>query len=412
VRRTLFAAWSVGLAVASGVSADRGPEARVDAPSFELVESAPDETILDHPAIRNTADVWLETLRGAARTIDVAAFYTSNAPGEPLEAIVAEIERAAARGVRVRYLGEESFYRIYPETLDRLAAQSNVEVRRLTTARLMGGVMHAKYFIVDARVVYVGSANFDWRSLRHIQEIGVRIESAEVASAFLEVFGMDWALAGGQSAGAAKAFRLPGSGGFPVALAAGSADSVRVTPVFSPGGWLPRPELWDEPRLVELLDGARREVALQLLTYSPLSDERYYDRLESALRRAAARGVSVRILLSDWVTRPRTLPFVKSLGLVPHITVRLVTIPESSRGFIPYARVVHAKYLLVDGTRGWIGTSNWEEDYFMRSRNAGVVFEGGSTGETLRAFFETGWNSPYAHDLRPEVEYAAPRISE
>jgi phosphatidylserine/phosphatidylglycerophosphate/cardiolipin synthase-like enzyme len=408
----MFTAWSVGFAVASGTPADRGLHAQADSPSFELVESAPVETILDHAAIRNTAEVWLETLRGATRTIDVAAFYTSNAPGEPLEAIIAEIEGAAARDVQVRYLGEEKFYRIYPETLDRLAARPNVEVRRLATARLMGGVMHAKYFVVDARVVCVGSANFDWRSLRHIQEIGVRIESPAVASAFLEVFGMDWALAGGRSERAADAFRLPGSVGFPVALAVGGADSVRITPVFSPGGWLPRPELWDEPRLVELLDGARREIALQLLTYSPVSDGRYYERLENALRRAAARGVSVRILLSDWVKRPRTLPFVKSLGLVPSVAVRLVTIPESSGGFIPYARVAHAKYVLVDRARGWIGTSNWEEDYFTRSRNAGVVFDGGSTGETLHAFFETGWNSPYADDLRPEVEYAAPRISE
>jgi phosphatidylserine/phosphatidylglycerophosphate/cardiolipin synthase-like enzyme len=158
------------------------------------------------------------------------------------------------------------------------------------------------------------------------------------------------------------------------------------------------------------MDGARRDVMVQLLTYGPVSDGEYYDVLEGALRRAAARGVHVRLLVSDWCKRESTLPYLKSLCLVPNIDVRLVTIPEWSGGFIPYARVIHAKYLVVDGERAWIGTSNWERGYFHESRNLGVVVESPRAGAVLARFFETGWDSPYAYPLRPEMEYPPPRI--
>lgn len=34
--------------------------------------------------------------------------------------------------------------------------------------RLTGGVLHSKFWIVDGRHVYVGSANMDWRSLTQV----------------------------------------------------------------------------------------------------------------------------------------------------------------------------------------------------------------------------------------------------
>ena len=59
-----------------------------------------------------------------------------------------------------------------------------------------------------------------------------------------------------------------------------------------------------------------------------------------------------------------------------NIEVKLVTIPEWSGGFIPFARVIHAKYLVVDAEHSWLGTSNWSKDYFFKSRNVGIVVNG------------------------------------
>src|SRR5688500_1497355 len=53
------------------------PASSLHPPVFELVESAPVETTLDHPEIRNAEVVWVEMIQSAARTLDFAEFYAS-----------------------------------------------------------------------------------------------------------------------------------------------------------------------------------------------------------------------------------------------------------------------------------------------------------------------------------------------
>ena len=302
------------------------------APPLELVETAPIETSLDHPDIPEAAEVWLTMIAGARERLDFAQFYASNSPGSRLETIVRAIEAAAARGVRVRFLAEEKFYGTYPETLDRLAANEGITVRRFDVASHMGGVLHAKYFLVDGREAYLGSQNFDWRALTHIQELGLRIREPRLVGALSGVFAFDWALAGEAPA---EESRDEAPASWPVVWVE-DGDSVFASPAFSPTGWLPDESLWDLPRLIELIDGAESTVFLQLLTYKAIArDGTYYDRFESALRRAAARGVDVRLQVSHWSKRRGTIEGLQSLQAIPGITVKMVTIPEWSGGFVP-----------------------------------------------------------------------------
>src|SRR5262245_10955705 len=74
----------------------------IPADTIELVESAPIETSLDHPDIPDAADVWPAMIAGAKRSLDVAQFYVSDAPGSRLGPVIAAIEAAADRGVAVR----------------------------------------------------------------------------------------------------------------------------------------------------------------------------------------------------------------------------------------------------------------------------------------------------------------------
>ena len=46
-----------------------------------------------------------------------------------------------------------------------------------------GGVLHSKAMVVDREVVFLGSANFDWRALEHIQELGALVHSEPLARA-------------------------------------------------------------------------------------------------------------------------------------------------------------------------------------------------------------------------------------
>ena len=149
------------------------------APEVELVESAPLETTLDHADLRNADVVWLDMIGRAKTSLDFAEFYASNQAGSKLEPIVQALESAATRGVHVRFLAEEKFYKTYPETLERLAATKGIEMRRWNVAKDFGGILHAKYFVMDAAELYVGSQNFDWRSLDHIVELGLRVRAPE-----------------------------------------------------------------------------------------------------------------------------------------------------------------------------------------------------------------------------------------
>jgi phosphatidylserine/phosphatidylglycerophosphate/cardiolipin synthase-like enzyme len=378
---------------------------------IELVESVPIETGLGLPDLRDTPEVWREMIAGARRSIDIGAFYLSARPDAPgaLEPILQELERAAGRGVQLRVLSDAGFYRTYPEVVDRLAALPGAEARRLDAHSLWGGVLHAKYLLVDGREFFVGSQNWDWRALEHIRELGVRIRCPEQAEQLARIFDLDWALAAGQTPGVATSFDSSGSS---VSL------SYRGTPVTSrlaasPPQALPQGIPWDEPLLVETIDAARDTLRLQLLTYSPRDhDGSYYDVLDTALRRAAARGVVVHIVLANWAKRRSMLPWVQSLAAVPGIAIRFSNLPEWSGGHIPYARVEHAKYLAVDRTKSWVGTSNWSRDYFHESRNLSIFVQGEAfTGDLIR-FFDRGWNAPHMEPVRPCGDYAPPRIGD
>jgi phosphatidylserine/phosphatidylglycerophosphate/cardiolipin synthase-like enzyme len=393
-----------------GHSRATAPPGTTGATSVQLIESFPVGTSLDHAAIPEAYETWKAMIDGATRSLEFAEFYASSEPGSRLEPILQAVEAAAKRGVKVRFLAEKGFYKTYPEILDRLKAQPGVELRLYDVKSLMGGVLHAKYFLVDEQEAYLGSQNFDWRSLAHIQELGVRIREPVAVRAFCDVFETDWNLAGG----ADRSFRHPVPAGgyhFPVTVVAGH-DTLRVTPVFSPQGWLPDESLWDLPRLVGLIGSARSTVRLQLLTYKATGKSEYFDTLETALRAAAARGVKVQLLLSDWCKRSGTIEGLQSLEALPGIEVKLVTIPQWSGGFIPFARVIHAKYLVIDEDKAWIGTSNWEKDYFLASRNVGLIIEDRGIATTLNSFFLDGWNGPYATAVDPCASYSPPRIGE
>jgi phosphatidylserine/phosphatidylglycerophosphate/cardiolipin synthase-like enzyme len=388
-----------------------GPPGPADTDHLELVETAPVETTLDAEDLRPAHEVWVERIDAATESIELSHFYASDAPAGPdgrftrtrLTPVLEALERAAARGVSVRILLSERFRETYPEPAGSLAARDGIELRWLDLAPLTGGVQHAKYAIFDRRAVFVGSQNFDWRALEHIQELGVLADVEPVARQFLSIFEFDWALASGAPTDDLRWDSEPSV----------TVAGARVTPVFSPATLLPPGLEWDLPHLLRLIDAAEFELRVSLLSYSPTDrDGSWFGDLDSALRRAAARGVRVRLLLSDWVKRPGRVEWIQSLEPVPGLEVRLVSLPPASSGHIPFARCVHAKYLAADGDAAWIGTSNWSGDYFHESRNAGLIVEGGALPARLSRFHAATWDSPYALPVDPGAVYTPPRIGE
>ncbi|MDF1838233.1 MAG: phospholipase D-like domain-containing protein [Planctomycetota bacterium] len=377
--------------------------AAVGPATVSLVETTPVATVLGSPEIPETPEVWMEMIQNARESIDICHFYLHAREGDLLTPIIHAIEDAAARGIRVRFLAGQKFQATYPELLDRFAEDPHVEMVVWNMIEMTGGVQHSKYMVIDGEDTYVGSANFDWRALEHIQELGLRIHSPRFARSLLDVFDHDWAVAQGQEP---PVIENPETDLAIDCLmdsnqVRGLHDRwVTLRPAYSPTGLLPEESTWDLPKLQAMIDAAQKTLYLQVLTLDLVDyDGKHFEELEDALIRAAARGVRVRILVADWCDRKGVIEGLRDLAALEGIGVRLVTIPEHSGGHIPFARVIHAKYLVADHKESWLGTSNWERGYFFKSRNVGVMMTGDGMADRLEHFFRTNWFSSYAVDV-------------
>ena len=378
------------LALALTLLPSAAAQARFEIPGFELVHNAPVETTLATPDLRGPTEVWCEMFRRARRGIDIEQFYAAGQAGEPLDTVIGCLEAAARRGVRVRFLMEERGQSASDAaTLARLRAIPNLEFRMLPWARLAGaGIIHAKFFIVDGRQGFVGSHNFDWRALSHIDETGLRITHRRIVGQMQRIFEHDW-----------NAAALVAEGRPVPALRGASHAPTRYEAflVASPNAYNPGDVGDSQATLLRLIGEARREILVEVMSYSTNAfGGGTYTVIDEALRAAAARGVRIRLLVANWTMYPNNLPGLESLAALPNVEIRVAAIPPASTGFIPYARVVHTKIMTIDGEIGWVGTSNWEGGYFDNSRNLEIVMRDRRMAARLTALHTQLWNSVYA----------------
>lgn len=389
------------------------PAVAATAPPVQLVETVPVETKLGNPALPATAAVWVEMIGGARKSLDLEEMYFGTWPGEPMGPVIDALGAAAKRGVRVRLILASSMYKTYPQPADSMATVPNVEVRLLDMKQVSGGgIQHSKYFVVDREQVFEGSQNFDWRSLEHIHEMGVRVSHPQVADLFERVFESDWQVAtplgavAGSSAPATEPASAAALPSLPIRIVQAPGDTVAVWPSFNPKGHLPDPSLWDQDAVVRLIDSARREIAIQVYTYGSGRRSERDTTLDLALRRAAARGVRVRIVVSDWQPDNDRITDLQRLSEVPNVETRMTTVPDWSGGYIPYARVDHSKYMVVDSLWTWVATSNWEPDYFHTSRNTALTLRNRPIALQAHRSFDASWGSSTTRVVRAGETYA------
>ena len=373
--------------------------------SVEVVQSVPLETTLGVPGVRQTQEVWLEMVHGAHSTIDLEQFYVSEQTGEALTPVIAAIQEAAKRGVQVRLLVDSKFLSNYPETVRLLGGQAHIEARSIDYSR-WGGIQHAKFFVVDGQQTFVGSQNFDWRAISHIHEIGLKVNDSQVAATVETVFNQDW----GQSASLTATPQVPPSSFALGALVPGFAfltekqthlaDPISLVTVDStPQVNNPAGVKWSADALIELMAAAQHNLRIQVYEYGIRGSHGNWTLLDDAIRAAAARGVKVQLLV-DAVSLHAGRNELSSLAKVPGIEVCSVQVPAWSGGPVEFGRLVHSKYMVVDGTAAWVGSANWIEGYFLNTRNVGLVVKSSATAETLNQIFAQVWGSAYTTVLR------------
>lgn len=353
-------------------------------PALELVESFPVETDFDQSDLRETQEVWLELIDGAESEILWQTFYVVHEEGRATGPVVEALKKAAARGVNVELLVDPKFVKTYPETLEELHRIENIEVRESPVGKWLGGVMHAKMILVDGHSGFIGSQNFDWRSLSHIRELGVLFHDPALVSEYRSVFRWEWM----HYQDAEIPDKLPEALASPHQL-----DETTVVATVSPNELNSVEELNDEYQILRLITEAEESVDVALLSYSPTTHngKEYYHLIDKALRAAALQGVKLRLLVSHWSESKDELQHLLSLDALDNIEVRACRISLADEGEIPFARVHHSKYLVTDDSRAWLGTSNWGHGYFHESRNYGMVFLDGPIPGRLDRLFEFDW---------------------
>jgi phosphatidylserine/phosphatidylglycerophosphate/cardiolipin synthase-like enzyme len=376
-------------------------------PGFELVQTAPVETPLHSDDLRSAAAVWTELFDNARSEIVIGQFYAVNKPGSVFEKVFEHLAAAGKRGVKIRFLLDQKGVGLSEKsTIDQLKAIPNLELRILDYSKLTGnGIIHAKYLVVDGATAYVGSQNFDWRSFEHIHETGLRITDAKVAGQVLAIFNQDWR---------AQALTTQGLKA-PALNVKTEAGDIRQNAFLlaSPNQYNPSGVGDSETGLPALLADAKSEVRIQLLDYAPLSygpkgTRPYYAVIDNAVRAAANRGVKIKLMVSNWNLEQPALVYLKSLAILPNVEIRVVTLPVASTGFIPFARVIHSKTMVIDNQVAWVGTSNWAGGYMDLSRNLEVVMRNEKMAQRLAAMQEQAWSSPYAQALDINKQYAKP----
>jgi len=362
--------------------------------TIQIVESVPVETVMEQSALPSAKDVWVEMFSSAKQTIDIEVFYFTNVTGEPMEKVMNAIKDAAERGVKVRIIVDNNFYIKGEKSVDELENISGIEIRKIPFNKIGGGVMHAKYFIIDGNEIFIGSQNFDWRALKHVHEIGVRVKSEKLASDFGKIFDMDWQLAQNPDkellASMVKSLIPEVTKSKAVSLSDSKYGDVKLYAGFSPFDATPEAFVKEENELLNMIVDAKDSICIQVMNYSLRN--KFYD-IDNELRAAAARGVKIKIIFADWTMKKSTEEDIKSLSQVKNIEVKISTIPEFSGGYIPYARVDHSKYMVADNNKSMVSTSNWEKGYFYDTRDAALFITSENINKTLNEVFTRIWNS-------------------
>jgi len=401
-----------------------------DSCNIQIVETIPSVLNYSKTAIRKDeiSKHWKILITSASSEINILSSYWSlratDTEGGPYpqakvgEEIYNELVAAANRGVNIRIV-QQMPSKSYPQLdTQELSKLENVQVRSLNMERLLhAGIIHTKSIIVDGLHLYVGSANFDWRSLAEVKELGTVIYNCSCTGYDIKtIFNINWDMAKDDSFIPnhwPEQYQTLYSKDHPLIIKPSNAKTYIST---SPPEFCAKNRTSDIDAILDIILKAKRFINIAVMDYAPAiiytRPKKYWNVIDDALRVAMYdRGIVIKLLISKWVhTSSEQLVFLKSLnefGKMKNngsIQVKWFTIPPSP---IPFSRVNHNKYMVTENA-AFISTSNWSGDYFISTGGISIVYN--QTGQTniltkdtyqsqMGEIFERDWNSKYAEPI-------------
>ena len=134
---------------------------------------------------------------------------------------------------------------------------------------------------------------------------------------------------------------------------------------------------------IELIDNARSTLDLEQFYVSTWPGESLQPVLD-AIGRAAARGVSVRLLIDAGMHRTYPQP-ADSLGDLPGVELRTIDYRQLAGG------VQHSKFIVVDLSTAFVGSQNFDWRALEHIHELGLVVHDARVARTLGKVFEIDW---------------------
>ncbi|RLM39113.1 phosphatidylserine/phosphatidylglycerophosphate/cardiolipin synthase family protein [Haloarcula sp. Atlit-120R] len=322
----------------------------------------------------------IRPIRNADERVYLAGYTLSSA--RVADALIAAQRRGAT--VRVLLEGEPVGSRTAAEarTLDRLT-EAGVPVRVLTGSRARYRYHHAKYAVADEQAVVLtenwkpagtgGNSSRGW---------GVVTAQPRVVAGLNRTFRSDAGWQDSKSWGQYRRGRQfergePATGEYQTRFSAESVTVRRTDLLVTPDN--------AQGELVATIDSADDSVDVVQPTVGDWDSP-----LLRALRRAASRGVEVRLLLSDaWYVREenaRTAKRFREWAKRNDAALAAKVADPDGR----YEKI-HAKGAVVDDERVVVGSLNWNEQAATENREVVVVLHGSDAAAYFGAVFDTDW---------------------
>lgn len=355
-------------------------------------------------------------IANATASIDLEV-YTFTSAG-----LAADLRDALARGVRVRLLleggpvgGIDTDEWTIASGLAAEGASVNFMVNNTTRdIQERYRYVHAKYAILDARTVLISSENWGPSAFPPGPTRGSRGWSLAVTNASLAAY-FERVFEGDSDARRRDVLTIAEMAVKPVAAKSPStkprapriaprqvSGPFRVTPVLAPDTSLA------EETILGAIGNATRTVHAELFyayrTWDPFPDL-YLD----ALRAAARRGVSVRVLLDssppnvaagDSQNNTNTVASLNEAAASEGLDLQAKLVNLGAHGFTE----VHNKGLVIDGRTVLVSSINWNRNSVTANREAGLLVENAD----LAAYFDGAFAWDWKDDVTPPRADAGP----
>lgn len=400
---------------------------------LQIVESIPVNLTYapKSPRHMSTYHCWKTLLSSAMKHIDIASFYWAlnssdtgrqeKTASEGLDILDSLMEAGMKRNISIRIVQNKPSKYMPNKDTDILMKAGAAIVQSLDMKRLLGaGIIHTKMWLVDGAHFYVGSANFDWRSLTQVKEMGVMVYNCtKLAQDMQKIFEVYWKMSQVNTSLPAKwprSLETSFNSEHPMNVDFNGTYNSSVYLSSSPPEFCPRGRTTDIGSILDIIDSAKKFVYIAVMDYSPMMlytwPKTFWPVIDDKLREVAVlKGVEVKMLISLWNhTKPLSLMFLKSLAILSSkytsIEVKLFKVPcvTPEQCEIPFARVNHNKYMVTDDT-AYVGTSNWSGDYFVNTAGIGFVLKSAKNGtnskirQDLEDVFLRDWNSGHSKYL-------------